>query len=212
MAIEIDFMESYDLECISAEMRRIARQIGKQTLSWVDISTYGRIDPTTVKRKFGTMEEAHTAAGLVPPGRKMTDAEILQALVALWEITAKASGRSPIARELKEYGSPASIDTVLCRFGSWKKALVAAAAAAAAPETVTHELRQMPAARRQPVSDTTRFMIFRRDGYTCQICRRPGGVIEVDHVIPRARGGSNSEDNLQTLCHRCNQGKSDHLM
>jgi hypothetical protein len=209
MAIEIDFMQSYDLESISEEMRRIAKRLGKQTLSYADISTHGRIDPNTVKRKFGTMDKAHTAAGLVPPGRKMTDAEILQALLTLWEITAKESGRSPIARELKEHGSLASIDTVLCRFGSWKKALVAAAAVA--PASVTKELRKMPVPQRHQVGDTMRFMIFRRDGYKCRICRLAADVLEVDHVIPRARGGSNKEDNLQTLCARCNRGKSDHL-
>ncbi|MGA2868233.1 MAG: molecular chaperone DnaJ, partial [Verrucomicrobiota bacterium] len=32
--------------------------------------------------------------------------------------------------------------------------------------------------------------IFKRDGYTCRICRCAGGVLEVDHVVPYAKGGA----------------------
>lgn len=42
--------------------------------------------------------------------------------------------------------------------------------------------------------------ILLRDGYTCQGC----GVVrmdnEVDHRVPLEQGGTNDDDNLQTLC------------
>jgi 5-methylcytosine-specific restriction protein A len=37
----------------------------------------------------------------------------------------------------------------------------------------------------------------------------PGNPLSVDHIIPKARGGTNDRDNLQTLCHKCNSGKRD---
>ena len=38
--------------------------------------------------------------------------------------------------------------------------------------------------------------------------KRPGGsVITVDHIVPLARGGSNSIENLQPLCSSCNSAK-----
>jgi hypothetical protein len=209
MAIEIDFMKSYDLESIAAEMRRIARKLGKQTLTWDDIDNHGHLSPVTVKRKFGTMQKAHAAADLVPPTGRLTDAEILKALVSLWKITGEQSGRSPLARELKEYGSPAKIDLIMTRFGSWRLAL--AAAATIAPASLTNGMNKFPRPPRRPISMHTRFLIFKRDLYICQICRRAGGVLEVDHVKPRALGGSDKVDNLQTLCSECNRGKSDNL-
>jgi 5-methylcytosine-specific restriction protein A len=49
--------------------------------------------------------------------------------------------------------------------------------------------------------------------YLCADCQAPFPVQQLtfDHVIPIARGGANSEANLQLLCYRCNQRKGDRL-
>lgn len=54
-----------------------------------------------------------------------------------------------------------------------------------------------------------RFQALQRDAFTCQYCGRkaPDVVLEVDHVIPRSSGGSDSLENLRTACRECNQGK-----
>ena len=41
---------------------------------------------------------------------------------------------------------------------------------------------------------------------------RDGVKLEVDHVHPRSKGGSDSEDNLVTACFDCNQGKKDMIL
>lgn len=48
-----------------------------------------------------------------------------------------------------------------------------------------------------------RFRILQRDNFTCQYCGRkaPAVVLEVDHVVPRANGGSGRATNLITACH-----------
>lgn len=60
------------------------------------------------------------------------------------------------------------------------------------------------------VSATQRFAVFKRDSYHCCICgasAENGSRLEVDHKIPVARGGTNAESNLWTLCFECNRGK-----
>lgn len=61
------------------------------------------------------------------------------------------------------------------------------------------------------VSVRIRFEVFKRDGFTCQYCgcKSPDVVLECDHIVPRAEGGSDDIINLRTSCWACNSGKSD---
>lgn len=61
------------------------------------------------------------------------------------------------------------------------------------------------------VGKRLRFEILKRDNFRCCYCGRTPGVVElyVDHVIPRAKGGSDEPSNLVTTCFDCNAGKSD---
>ena len=61
-----------------------------------------------------------------------------------------------------------------------------------------------------------RFKILHRDGFRCVYCgksTRDGDEVrlEIDHIVPRAAGGSNGIDNLVTACWECNNGKRDKL-
>lgn len=55
--------------------------------------------------------------------------------------------------------------------------------------------------------------VVRRDGQVCRVCHKnvPDDEIEFDHVIPRARGGPTSPENLRVLCRGCNRKKKDGL-
>lgn len=50
--------------------------------------------------------------------------------------------------------------------------------------------------------------IFKRDKFTCQICFRVGGDLELDHILNVARGGTDADSNLQTVCKPCHQKKT----
>jgi len=55
----------------------------------------------------------------------------------------------------------------------------------------------------------TRRAVFARDGWVCQYC---GSAAEnVDHVIPRSRGGPHEWDNVVAACRRCNSKKENRL-
>jgi len=53
--------------------------------------------------------------------------------------------------------------------------------------------------------------ILLRDHNTCQYCNKvlPPTELTLDHVIPRARGGDSSWDNLVACCRACNNRKGD---
>lgn len=56
-----------------------------------------------------------------------------------------------------------------------------------------------------------RLAIYLRDGLACVYCSagvEDGTRLDLDHVLPVAKGGSNRESNLVTACQRCNNAKS----
>jgi len=61
-----------------------------------------------------------------------------------------------------------------------------------------------------PVGDSLRYEVLKESGGRCSLCRVTEGDarLEVDHIVPRSKGGSNAKENLQVLCDRCNRGKS----
>ena len=61
-----------------------------------------------------------------------------------------------------------------------------------------------------------RFKVLKRDNFKCCACgaspaKDPSIELHLDHIIPWAKGGETVMDNLQTLCSKCNLGKSDLL-
>ena len=55
----------------------------------------------------------------------------------------------------------------------------------------------------------SRFNIYARDNNTCQYCgkRFSRSELNLDHVLPRSRGGSSIWENVVCSCHTCNRRK-----
>lgn len=65
---------------------------------------------------------------------------------------------------------------------------------------------------RSKMSDSLRYDILKRDAFKCTICgasAQEGAKLHVDHIIPVAKGGKTTKNNLRTLCFSCNIGKRD---
>lgn len=86
--------------------------------------------------------------------------------------------------------------------------------------------------RKSEAGDTKKQMVFARDRWQCLYCNKePTGFIttrtknrisivpydenhrwfEVDHIIPKSKGGDNSFDNLATICWECNNRKGNKI-
>lgn len=64
---------------------------------------------------------------------------------------------------------------------------------------------------RRIMNDDIRYNVLKRDNFQCQLCgatAKDGAKLHVDHIIPVSKGGKTIMSNLQTLCDRCNIGKS----
>ncbi len=61
------------------------------------------------------------------------------------------------------------------------------------------------------VSKTFLFEIFKRDQFVCRYCgnRPPHVILEVDHVVPVSKGGTDEPENLITTCRDCHRGKKE---
>ncbi len=99
-------------------------------------------------------------------------------------------------------------------FDSWSE--LSAAASQDVIHTVTRSIRiprvivliayeHLPKARVR----FSRFNIYARDDSTCQYCGRrlPRSELNLDHVLPRSRGGSTTWENVVCSCVACNLRK-----
>lgn len=82
-----------------------------------------------------------------------------------------------------------------------------------------------PASVRAQIGNLRYFALLKRDNYRCQICdvrvtaiydyenpptqeeRTEDTACEIDHIIPRSKGGPTIESNLQVTCRKCNREK-----
>ena len=68
--------------------------------------------------------------------------------------------------------------------------------------------------QRKLLTNELRAAIMERDHYTCRMCGKymPDRVgLQIDHIVPVAKGGKTVPSNLQVLCSVCNGKKSDKL-
>lgn len=208
------------------DLKRVAETLGEKSLSTKSYRSHGKFADVTVAKAFGSWVKAVTAAGLaVSPGWKprATEDELFSSMAAVWEKV----GRQPKQSDFHPPTSHFSDTVYVRRFGSWRKALEAFVAAAnddgaqgarievaksvapitSAGQAMRHRTSRDPGWR-------LRFLVNRRDRFTCRACGRtpaldPGVVLDVDHKVAWSKGGETTMENLQTLCQRCNVGKSD---
>jgi hypothetical protein len=208
-----------------ADLNRVAELLGAKTVTGEEYGTHGNFAKATLAREFGTWAKALTAAGLQSTGwkPKAREDELLQNMAAVWE----HAGRQPRHSDFHPPLSRFSSNTYVNHYGSWRKALEAFVASANDAEEcgeTTEDSDPLPpptvgtpkeTRRRTPRAPSwrLRFLVMRRDNFRCRLCGRvqtpPDVTLDIDHIHPWSKGGETVMGNLQTLCNRCNIGKSD---
>ena len=198
-----------------ADIRRVAELTEIKIISQKLYAKFGRYDPTTASRRFGSWNQAVIKAGLeVANEINYTDDQLYENLMLLWE----HSGRQPRRAELALPPSLISQSPYTRRFRTWANALekfVAYANSQEIMQPLAGSAAAAPRTRRDP-SLRLRFWVMKRDNFSCRACGgspalHPGLSLHVDHIKAWSLGGGTVEDNLQTLCEPCNLGKSNVL-
>lgn len=102
----------------------------------------------------------------------------------------------------RSFTVPMTEDTIIDLINTLERKLTASAFTKEQRTLMTKKLRQH---------------IKSRDNFTCCNCsnsiqNEPNLLLEIDHIIPISKGGLTVEDNLQTLCWKCNRAKSNKLL
>lgn len=202
------------------ELKRIALKLNKTALNRTDNDDHGKYGTTTYIRRFGSWFNALEKAGLEKTRTPMNlpEEELFKNLEEIWI----KLGRQPRYAEVQKPLSKYHIGTYENRFGTWRNALEKFVAYINNEENLSSEeaiknIEAEPISRHKTsrtINWRLRFIVMRRDNFKCKSCGRspatdPSIILHVDHVKAWANGGGTVLENLQTLCSKCNIGKSD---
>lgn len=195
------------------DLKATANARGKNTVGQKEYRKHGKFDDTTVRKRFGSWNEALKEAGLtISNVVSISDEELFENILILWQ----HFGRQPRRSELSEKPSTISQSPYNRRFGSWLKALEAFVEYANSSDTEVPEKKPEDSKSHKTGRDPSlrlRWHVLQRDRFTCRACgASPANdatvELHVDHIIPWSKGGETVLENLQTLCEKCNLGKS----
>jgi Homing endonuclease associated repeat/HNH endonuclease len=210
-------------EEILDDLRKVAKLLGKETVTCSEYGHSGKASSGTIVRRFGSWNNGLEKAGLKAKVKKsISDDDLFENLKRMWiEL-----GRQPKYSEVKFPFSRFSTATYEKKFGRFSEALKRfvvwvnsdrqdqsqeSTDAGGMAEVVTQSPSTKPRSRRE-VSDRQRFRILVRDGFRCRACgasplRQPGIELHVDHILPWSKGGETTDGNLESKCKQCNLGK-----
>lgn len=195
---------------------RVANFLKKDSVTIDEYNENGEYHATTLTRRFGSWFAALEKAGLKKTRTLgVTDEEYFQNLEEVWT----KLGRQPKYNDMQKPLSRYVAGAYEYRFGTWRKALekfVEYLNQEDVPKIDKEKLESKPIKRhktKRSISWRLRFIVMRQDEFKCKICGRspatdPKIRLHVDHIIPWSKGGETILENLQTLCSRCNIGKS----
>ena len=209
------------------DLKRVAGIVNLESPTRESYDKYGKYHSATLCRKYGSWNNVLKFAGMkLNLNRKMSNEEMFEEIERVWTIL----GRQPTTTDIKNGISKYSLNSYVRRFGGWRKALEAfvdfinSDTVTLADEETENENTQTVSSNlsennechktSRDINLRLRFRVLQRDNFKCCACgaspaKDPAVELHVDHIMPWAKGGETVLENLQTLCSKCNLGKSD---
>ena len=201
-------------EALIADLQNVAALLNSDTVTMDEYNLHGQYHSTTLTRRFGSWFRCLDAAGLKHSRAAINipEHDLLDDIERVWILLGKQPSYSQMQIHTKY-----SMKTYENRFGGWRNALECFIDYINEPThgDVTPSNTQVISAKTsRTINQRLRFLVLARDNFSCCACgaspAKDGGItkLHVDHIIPWSRGGQTTLDNLQTLCEKCNLGKS----
>lgn len=205
-------------EELLSDMKRVLEENHLQALTMKSYSDYGRFDCSTITNRFGSWNAALNKLNLPINQQFWTEKQLFDNIEQVWIKKGSQPRRSDMNNKSLSFISSGAY---LRKFGKWSSALQSFVEYINKEETELPEkvyentggdIAQHKTGR--DVSLRLRFKVLQRDNFKCCICgaspaKDPSVELHIDHITPWSKGGETVIDNLQTLCSKCNHGKSD---
>ncbi|SHG56422.1 HNH endonuclease [Fibrobacter sp. UWH9] len=219
-----DYKRNTPDEDLIADVKKVAIQLEKNTVTIAEYELYGTFHPSTLQRRFGSWFKVMEVCNLDASRSclNISEEKLFSNLEKVWT----SLGRQPKYCEMRKPLSEYSVGTYEKRFGSFRSALkqfveyVSSGIENKSKDNesnckvkkLSKENKEVVRKTKRNISDRLRFQILMRDGFTCKTCGRSpvtelGVKLHVDHIIPWSKGGETIADNLETKCEQCNLGK-----
>lgn len=223
---------------ILAELERVAKIFNYVDFRQDDFDKHASISNYTVYREFGSWQNALVFLSnylkdkginfkITTRRSSYSDKELFEEMERIWV----KIGHQPSKDEWHSADYKISYDTYPRHFDSWQNACLkfieykSGHAILAEPSEIQSKNEKVeenkyginlePQKTRctRTISLSIRVKVLARDKFKCVFCGKSpainvGTLLHIDHVVPFSKGGTNTIDNLQTLCEECNLGKS----
>ena len=223
-----NFKYDFSDEDVVIDLKRVAEITGTETPTAREYNSHGRYYSTTLIRRYGTWSNILELAGMKANlNRNFSDEQMFEEIERIWVVL----GRQPTTTDIKKGISKYSLNSYARRFGGWRNALQAFVdyinsdgkqeeiANVSKQKSITtfsenKDICDVYHKTSRDINLRMRFKVLQRDNFKCCTCgaspaKDPSVELHIDHIMPWSKGGETEIDNLQTLCSKCNLGKSD---
>lgn len=207
------------------DLKRVAGIVNLESPTRESYDKYGKYHSATLCRKYGSWNNVLKFAGMkLNLNRKMSNEEMFEEIERVWTIL----GRQPTTTDINNGISKYSLNSYARRFGGWRKALEAFVGFINSDvltedksdeqnihqDACDHYKKNAVHKTSRDINLRLRFRVLQRDNFKCCACgaspaKDVSVELHVDHILPWSKGGETVFENLQTLCSKCNLGKSD---
>ncbi len=218
---------------IVEELEKVAKQFDYTDFKEDNFTSISDISYYSVIREIGTWEKVmlFLFEHLKKKGIEFkiasrrspyTIEEMFAEMERIWLIL----GHRPSRNEWAANQPRISYDAIYRRFGSWKNACLqfieykSGEQVNLKEEIVEKKIftktggKKITIAKTRTIPLSVRIRVMNRDNFRCVFCGKSpateiGTRLHIDHILAFSKGGTNTIENLQTLCETCNIGKSD---